>query len=100
MKDVYRIEEITKIIKENEKVLLFVADHACTTAQALDQKIEEFVADHQEVIGIRTNLKAAPTLPSVYMVLTAPTVVLFKEGREVFREGRFLQFEELEAAIK
>lgn len=100
MTDIGTIEEIKKIISEHEKVLLFVADHYCSTAQALDYKIEEFAAAYPDLTGIRTNLKMIPTLASEYMILAAPTVVFFREGKEVFREGRFLQFEQLEAVVQ
>lgn len=99
MKIVESIEEIKKIISENEKVLLFVGDSFCSTSRALDQKLEDFSARHKDVLLLQTQLVALPSLAGEYMIFTAPVLLLFKNGKEVFREGKFLQFDQLETYV-
>ena len=90
------LSEIEEYIKENKYVLLFVGDSACSTSRALDNKIEEFAKKHPEVKVLFTLLEALPVLASQYMIFVAPAIILFINGHEVYREGRFVEFEKLE----
>lgn len=90
------LSEIEEYIKENKYVLLFAGDPACSTSRALDNKIEEFAEKHTQVKVLFTLLEALPALASQYMIFVAPAIILFIDGREVYREGRFLEFEKLE----
>lgn len=90
------IEEIEKEIKENEFVLLFAADSACTTSRALDKKLEDFAKRNTQVRVLFTVLEALPLLASKYMIFVAPAIILFRDGRELYREGRFVEFDILE----
>ncbi len=90
------IEEIEKEIEENEFVLLFAADSACTTSRALDKKLEDFAVRNPQVKVIFTVLAALPLLASKYMIFVAPAIILFQNGRELYREGRFVEFDILE----
>jgi len=94
------IQEIKEAISENDYVLLFIGDSACSTSRALDNKIEDFGEKHSKVKVLFTLLAALPTLASEYMVFVAPLVILFVEGKEVYREGRFVEFAKLEKYIQ
>lgn len=93
------LQEIQNLIAGNEKVLLFIGDFACSTSRSLDDKIEALLQRHPEVLGVHTILAALPSLAGAYMAFTAPLILLFINGKEVFREGRFLQIEALEAFL-
>lgn len=90
------IEMIDDLIKENEFVLLFAADSACTTSRALDKKLEDFSKKNPQVKVVFTVLAALPMLASQYMIFVAPAIILFVDGQEVYREGRFVEFDILE----
>jgi thioredoxin-like negative regulator of GroEL len=89
------LSEIEEYIKENKYVLLFAGDSACSTSRALDNKIEEFAEKNPQVKVLFTLLEAMPALASQHMIFTAPAVILFIDGKEVYREGRFVEFEKL-----
>lgn len=93
------LQEIEDLVSANSYVLLFVGDSACSTSRALDNKIEEFGEKHSQVKILYTILAAMPSLASKYMVFVAPLVILFANGKEVYREGRFVEFEKLEKLI-
>lgn len=82
------LSEIEEYIKENKYVLLFAGDSACSTSRALDNKIEEFAEKHTQVKVLFTLLEALPALASQYMIFVAPAIILFIDGREVYREVR------------
>ena len=90
------IEEIRNIIAENMKVVLFIGDAICSSSGALSNKLEALSKKHKDVVFLQTVLAAMPALAGEYMVFTAPALIVFKDGKEVFREGRFLEFEKLE----
>ncbi len=100
MMTINSIQEIQEAISQNEYVLLFIGDSACSTSRALDNKIEEFGQKHSKVKVLYTLLAALPSLASEYMVFVAPLVILFVEGKEVYREGRFVEFAKLEKFIQ
>lgn len=94
------LQEIEEIISKNNFVLLFVGDSACSTSRALDNKIQEFGKKYPQVKVIFTLLEALPALASQYMIFVAPAVILFVDSKEVYREGRFVEFAKLETFLK
>lgn len=90
------LEDIDQAVSENDYVLLFVGDSACSTSRALDNKIEDFSKKNPKVKVLFTLLEALPLLASRHMIFVAPAVILFHQGKEIYREGRFVDFEILE----
>ncbi len=99
MEIVNSLNEIDEVIKSNYYVLLFVGDSACSTSRALDNKIDDFSQKFPKVKVLYTVLEALPALASQFMVFVAPAIILFVDGKEVYREGRFVEFDKLEKYI-
>ncbi|MFS0578868.1 hypothetical protein [Brevibacillus sp. 179-C9.3 HS] len=47
-----------------------------------------------------TSIEKAPFISGEFLVFTAPTILLFADGKEVFRQARFISFDELERVLK
>ncbi|MFS0554920.1 hypothetical protein [Brevibacillus sp. 179-C 1.1 NHS] len=55
---------------------------------------------HPQVKSMVTSIEKAPFISGEFLVFTAPTILLFADGKEVFRQARFISFDELERVLK
>ncbi|WP_167553282.1 thioredoxin family protein [Evansella clarkii] len=93
------VEEIRSIIKEEEKVLLLIKTSNCSVCTAVEQQLDEFLHEREGLKAIKINIKDDQKVSGEYMVLTAPAVILFFHGKEIWRGARFISFSEMEQVL-
>jgi thiol-disulfide isomerase/thioredoxin len=79
---------------------LFVSQPDCSICRVLLPKVQAVV---DAVPGVSLAYVDAAEVPDVagrFNILTAPVVLVFGDGRELLREGRFVRIEEFEAALR
>lgn len=94
-----RLSEIRQMIEEQPLNLLVIKTQNCTVCEAVEIKAGELLQNHTGVSGIWAYLEDIPELASEFLTLTAPTVLVFYQGKEVYRSSRFVQFAELEQVL-
>lgn len=80
--------------------VLFVSQPDCSICRVLLPKVQSVV---DAVPGVSVSYVDAAEVPDVagrFNILTAPVVLVFGDGRELLREGRFLRLEEFESALR
>ena len=92
------LDKITKTIKDEEIVILYVKSRSCSVCVELLPKVEE-VAVSEKIKFIDIYIEENREIGTTYNVFTAPTVIMFTMGKEVYREGRFLRVSELKDKI-
>ncbi|WP_028856453.1 thioredoxin family protein [Psychrilyobacter atlanticus] len=92
------LDKITKTIKGEEIVILYVKSRSCSVCIELLPKVEE-VAVSEKIEFIDIYIEDNREVGTKYNVFTAPTVIMFAMGKEVYREGRFLRISELKDKI-
>ncbi|UTR08933.1 thioredoxin family protein [Evansella sp. LMS18] len=99
MEKAVSVEEIRSIVKAEEKVLLLIKTSNCTVCTAVEQQLNEFLHERIGLKAIKINIKDDQKVSGEYMVLTAPAVILFFQGKEIWRGARFISFSELEQVL-
>ncbi len=92
------LDKIAKTIKEEEVVILYVKSRNCNVCLELLPKVEE-VAAAEKIKFIDIYIEENREIGTEYSVFTAPTIIMFAMGKEVYREGRFLRISELKDKI-
>lgn len=92
--------EIKSFIEHEKAVLLYFKNENCMPCQTIRPKVKDLI-EHQfplikmEVVNIRSN----PLLVSEFNVFSAPTILLFIEGKEYIRKGAYVSMDELKEEI-
>lgn len=80
--------------------VLFVSQPECSICRVLLPKVQAAVDAVPGVTLAYVDAAEVPDVAGRLNILTAPVVLVFGDGRELLREGRFLRLEEFEAALK
>lgn len=93
------LNEVKTAIEENPLVLMVVKTSSCGVCESVQAKVSIMLEPRADVTGVYVYLEDAPSLASEYLVFSSPTVLLFYEGKEVYRTVRFVQFDELDHVL-
>lgn len=72
----------------------------CGVCESVQFKVIELLKSHSRVKGIYVFNEDVPEIASEYMIFSAATLLLFMEGKEVYRISRFVRFDELEHILQ
>ena len=92
------LEDIKKSIEDNDIFILYVKSKICSVCVELLPKVAE-VSKNNNVKFVDIYIEDNREVGTVYNVFSAPTIIMFVMGKEVYRDGRFLRTSELEATI-
>ncbi|MEK4201913.1 thioredoxin family protein [Cytobacillus sp. FSL K6-0265] len=94
------INEVRAFIKENTFALLYIWSDHCSVCHALYPKLSESLLEFQKVKLGKVNYQDVSEIAGEFLVFSVPTVILFKEGKEYLREGRFMRVQEFKKQLK
>ena len=80
--------------------LVYVSLPGCSICEVLRPKVAAIAESVPGVSMASVDAAEAPDVASRLSVLAAPVVLIFAEGKEVLREGRFLREGDFEAALR
>lgn len=94
--EIYKnLQDIKNLISTNKINIVLVKAKACGVCEAVLAKLEELLKDFPKVNAASVYADEVPSISGEYLVFTAPTVLVFFEGKEICRESRFVRFESL-----
>jgi thioredoxin-like negative regulator of GroEL len=99
MEHLTNITDIEQTLKENKLCLFFIKAPDCGVCNAMHYKVERLVASHSSLCSFYTDIREEPLIAGRFLVYSGPTVLLFLEGKEVYRASQFINLEELEQLI-
>jgi len=97
---IHSLRELQECINKEEMLVLLVKSKNCSVCEAIEQQINLGMIENKTVPIIKTSLENIPEISGNYLVFTAPTILLFIEGKEYWRGSRFISFEELNRMIE
>lgn len=94
------IEAIKDFIKENKFVMVYFSSDGCNVCDDISPRIEEILKKHPNVVLGEVEVQNLPSVASVFGIFTIPTIIIFLEEKEIVRQGRYINFLELEEKIQ
>jgi len=98
--DVTRENFEEEVLKEDRKVLVdFYADW-CGPCKMLAPIVEEVASEHEDLKVVRINIDNEESIAMDYQIMSIPTLVLIKDGKEVDRVIGYVQKKVIETMIE
>lgn len=99
MKDIKEFDEIEKLANENETILFYGSDPWCIVCQDMMPEVDK-LAEKLNIPIYNIDITENTVARGQLSLFTAPVVMVYNNGREVYRQGRFLDLKQLEFVIK
>ncbi|MDR0267577.1 thioredoxin family protein [Paenibacillus sp.] len=96
----HSLEQIKDQLRARPLFLLLIKTDQCGVCDSVLNKLERFLPDFPDVHGGYVRMEDAPEISGEYLVFTAPTLLMFAEGKEVFRQSRFILMGDVEKNVR
>ena len=96
-KEIKSLDEFLMQKEENAAVLAYFSTDACSVCKVLKPKVEEMVTamfPKMQLVYVKSDV--LPDVAAQNSVFTAPTIVVFFDGRETIRKSRAIGVGELQ----
>ncbi|PYZ92345.1 hypothetical protein CR194_16050 [Salipaludibacillus keqinensis] len=100
METINNLELIKERIAHQQAVALLIKSKGCSVCVAVEEQLKQGAIKHNEVHVLQVSLEQVPEISGEYLVLTAPTLILFIGGKEQWRGSRFIAYNELNQMIQ
>lgn len=101
MQTIQSLEEFTAAVENNRALLAYFSTENCSVCHVLKPKVEQMIAqEFPQIKALYIPSDLQPELSAQNHIFTAPTVLVFFEGRETIRKSRAFGIDELEAEIQ
>nr|WP_319998950.1 thioredoxin family protein [uncultured Draconibacterium sp.] len=100
-KEIKSLEEFIALKEEQAAVLAYFSTDACSVCKVLKPKVEEMVTvafPKMQLAYVKSDV--LPDVAAQNSVFTAPTIVVFFDGRETIRKSRSFSVDELQQEIQ
>ena len=95
------IDELNKKLKEEIALVIYFSSPSCNVCHVLRPKLMEALQNEFPEIGrYHADIALTPEIAAQFQVFSAPTIIVFFEGREFIRKGRSLSVSGLLQEIK
>ncbi|KGX92965.1 thioredoxin [Pontibacillus halophilus JSM 076056 = DSM 19796] len=100
MNHVQTIEAINEMKEQNDLSLLYISRTQCSVCHALLPQVEELLEEkYPSVAAVHVNADELPEIAGEYSIFTVPVMIVFAEGKEMFRKARFVPMEEFDQQL-
>jgi len=95
------IDELNTKLKEELALVIYFSSPSCNVCHVLRPKLMEALENEYPAIGrYHTDIALTPEIAAHFQVFSAPTIIVFFEGREFIRKGRAMSVDGLLQEIK
>lgn len=95
------LDELHTKLKEELALVLYFSSPTCNVCHVLRPKLMEALEEAYPSIGrYHADISLTPEIAAEFQVFSAPTIIIFFEGREFIRKGRALSVDGLLQEIK
>ena len=91
MKQTTNLTEVQDILQQSSVAVIYLSMPNCSVCHAVRPRLEELLT-HYDIPALHLDAFETPEVASKFEVLTAPVVLIFHQGKEVFRQARFIDF--------
>ena len=95
------LNDLDAKLKNDLAVVLYFSSPSCSVCHVLRPKLMEALAKEYPAIGrYHADISLTPEIAARFQVFSAPTIIIFLEGREFIRKGRAMSVDALLQEIK
>ncbi len=95
------LNELNNILKNELAVVLYFSSPSCNVCHVLRPKLMEALeAEYPQIKRYHADISLTPEIAAEFQVFSAPTIIIFLEGREFIRKGRAMSVDGLLQDIK
>lgn len=95
-----RNENFSELIKSNQNVIIDFYAKWCGPCRMLEPIFENISSNNKDKLFIRIDIDNHEEITNEYRIMSVPTIVILKDGKEVKRNSGFISEENLEDLIK
>lgn len=92
-------EDIRHFTSEHALALIYFKGAQCSVCRQLGPEIAAFAKRHKIPL-LEVDMPSNTALAASEMVLSVPVIKLYFDGREVFKEGAYFRFSQLEQLLE
>ena len=100
MRHLTNIYDIEQTLADHRICLFYIKAPDCGVCNVMLDKVESIVTHFPTLCSFYTDITEEPLIAGRFLVYSGPTVLLFMEGKEVYRTSGFINLVELEIRIK
>ncbi|AMD95179.1 thioredoxin family protein [Leptotrichia sp. oral taxon 847] len=99
MKEILNYEKLIEVINNEKLFLLYISSPTCGVCKADFPKIKK-IAEKENIKSYKIDITKVKKAAGQLLLFSVPAVLLFYETKEIHRQSRIIDFEELKFRIK
>ncbi|SMB87214.1 Thioredoxin [Desulfonispora thiosulfatigenes DSM 11270] len=99
MNKLMSVHETEDFIHNNECAMLYFSSVECSVCVSVWNQLQNLLKSFPHIKVAKIEVPEVLEVTGEYSIFTVPVVVFFLEGREILRQGRFFNFNELEQKL-
>ncbi|MGM9988131.1 MAG: thioredoxin family protein [Bacillaceae bacterium] len=99
MEKISRYEEMESFINSNEIAIFLVKSYTCKVCEDIEWKLEHFLKGYKAIPTLAAYIEDVPLIAGNHLVMSAPTILFFQDGKEIHREAGFVSFEKIDRLL-
>ena len=100
MQHLTTLRDIAHAIASHRLCLFYIKAPDCGVCQVMQGRVEELAKRYDNIFPFYTDIREEPLIAGEYLVYSGPTLLMFLDGKEVYRASQFIDMKEVECRIK
>lgn len=96
----HSLDNLKQQLNQQPLSVLYISMPNCSVCHAVEPKVEKLISTLPSIKMTSIDASQIPDIAGEYSIFTAPVVLLFSYGKELYRQARFIQMDELEHQLK
>lgn len=93
------LDQVQALIRQNRLAVLYISAPKCGVCTVMKPKIHAVIDEFDGVASGAVGIETVPQMASSYHILTAPALLVFADGKEVWRGTRFIDVADFENTL-
>ncbi len=98
MLEIKDIEKVNEVIQE-DLVVLITKTRNCSVCTPISQRLELLMKDYPAIPCYSIYTDELEVFSGQFLVFTVPTIFIFSQGKELLRESRFVEFNNIKRLL-
>ncbi|GAB6168373.1 thioredoxin family protein [Clostridium carnis] len=91
--------EVEELIKNNKITIIYFSGTSCGACEVIKTKVEKMLVKYPNINAVEVNGVINQELAAEYSIFSLPILLLFVEGKEAIRFGRYFDILDFENNI-